>query len=415
VTKLTTTRLRHVDVRAALLAAQGLPTTLSAPASKAGLLAAIRRMHLLQIDTIHVVARSPYLVLWSRLGDYQPRWLDELLAEGKLFEYWAHAACFLPIEDFPLYRRKMLDDNFPALRWSLRWLDAHRALADNLLAHIRDHGPVRSADFKRTNGQGSGWWDWKEEKQALEALFMTGELMIAQRHNFQRLYDLRKRVLPGWDDAHTLTPAEAERQWALRAVQALGVAKPEWVAPYFYRPKTQMVKLLKELAASGALDQVEVTGWRTPGLVHSDNRALVAEIAEGALPVALTTLLSPFDPVVSDRARALDLFGFDYQIECYTPAAKRQYGYFTLPILYQNGLIGRLDAKAHRQTKLFEVRALHLEPRVVLDGELFDALATALRRCAVWHGTPEVVVRQAAPPEAVDLVNCWLAEGSPPA
>jgi uncharacterized protein YcaQ len=366
-------------------------------------------MQLLQIDTIHVVARSPYLVLWSRLGDYQPRWLDELLAEGKLFEYWAHAACFLPIEDFPLYRSKMLDGNFPARRWSLQWLDAHRTLAGDLLAHIRANGPARSADFQRTNGQSTGWWDWKEEKEGLEALFTTGELMVARRYNFQRLYELRERVLPGWDDAQTLTPAEAETQWALRAVQALGVAKPAWVAPYFYRPKTPTAKLLKELADSGALDQVEVAGWDTAGLVHPANRALVAEIAQGAQPVALTTLLSPFDPIVSDRARALDLFGFDYQIECYTPAAKRKYGYFTLPILYQNRLIGRLDAKAHRQTKLFEVRALHLEPGVGPDDELLDALAEMLQHCAAWHGTPEVVVRQAAPPEVTDLVNQRLA------
>jgi uncharacterized protein YcaQ len=229
--------------------------------------------------------------------------------------------------------------------------------------------------------------------------------MVARRHNFQRFYDLRERVLPGWDDAATLPPAEAERQWALTAVQALGVAKPEWVAPYFYRPKIPTVKLIKELTDTGALDQVDVTGWRTPGLVHPANRTLVAEIAQGAQPVALTTLLSPFDPVVSDRARALDLFGFDYQIECYTPAARRKYGYFTLPILYRNGLIGRLDAKAHRQAKLFEVRALHLEPGVALDDELLNALAAMLQRCAAWHETPEVVVRHAAPPEVAELVN----------
>ncbi|HXF62119.1 MAG TPA: crosslink repair DNA glycosylase YcaQ family protein [Caldilineaceae bacterium] len=408
-TRLPTTPLRQEDVRAALLAAQGLPTALSTPATKADALAAIRRMHLLQIDTIHVVARSPYLVLWSRVGAYEPRWLDELLAEGKLFEYWAHAACFLPIEDYPLYRSKMLNDHSSALRWSARWLAEHHTLAGDLLAHIRANGPVRSADFKRANGRGAGWWDWKEEKEGLEALFTAGELMIARRHNFQRVYDLRERVLPGWDDAQALTPAAAEREWALRAVQALGVAKPEWVATYFYRPKSQSVKVLKELVAAGALDQVAVAGWRTPGLVHPANRALVAAIAEGAQPVALPTLLSPFDPVVFDRARALDLFGFDYRIECYTPAHKRQYGYFTLPILYQNGLIGRLDAKAHRQAKLFEVRALHLEPGVALDDELLDALAATLRRCAGWHSTPDVVVRQAEPPELAELVNRRMA------
>lgn len=397
------------DVRAALLAAQGLPTALPAMPTKADLLAAIGRMQFLQIDTISVVARSPYLVLWSRVGDYPLRWLDDLLADGKLFEYWAHAACFLPIEDYPLYRGKMLNDDTSALRWCRQWLADHRAFADGLVGHIRDHGPVRSADFKRTGAPSSGWWDWKEEKNALEAMFYVGDLMIAERRSFQRVYDLRERVLPDWDDALALSLAEAEVQWALRAVQVLGVAKPEWVAPIFYRKQTTVVKLLKELVAAGVLDQVNVQGWSVPGLVHSANRELVAALADGAQHVARTTLLSPFDPLVSDRARALDLFGFDYRIECYTPAAKRRYGYFTLPILYDNALVGRLDAKAHRQAKRFEVRDLYLEPGVVVDDPLIDALAGTLVRCATWHSTPEVVVQRAVPDELAGLLNRRLA------
>jgi uncharacterized protein YcaQ len=192
-------------------------------------------------------------------------------------------------------------------------------------------------------------------------------------------------------------------------VKALGVAKPEWVATYFYRPKTPMYKLLKQLAALGTLHALEVDGWRTPGYVHSDNLAILTKLVDGMHPTTLTTLLSPFDPIVFDRARALELFGFDYRIECYTPAAKRRYGYFTLPILYQNGLVGRLDAKAYRQTKVFEVRALHLEPGITVDDELLDSLATLLRRCANWHGTPEVVVRRSEPSFVADLVNRRLA------
>lgn len=399
-------------VRAALLAAQGLPTVLPATPTKADLLTAIRRMQFLQIDTISVVARSPYLVLWSRLGDYPLRWLDDLLAEGKLFEYWAHAACFLPIEDYPLYRGKMLGDNIPALRWSRKWVADNQELVENLLAHIRDHGPVRSADFQRTGAPGSGWWDWKEEKNALEAMFYIGDLMIAERRSFQRVYDLRERVLPGWDDTRALSLAEAEAQWALRAVQVLGVAKPEWVAPIFYRKKTTVIKVLQELVATGALDQVNVEGWDVPGLVHPANRKLVARLAGGGEHLALTTLLSPFDPLVSDRDRALGLFGFDYRIECYTPAAKRQYGYFTLPILHDNALVGRLDAKAHRQAKRFEVRDLYLEPGVVVDDPLVDALAGLFQRCAAWHGTPEVVVQRTVPGDLAALLNRRLAATS---
>src|SRR5262249_23123184 len=150
-------------------------------------------------------------VLWSRLGDYEPAWLDELLAEGALFEHWAHAACYLPIEDYPLYRRRMLDQ---VGHWqhSRDWVIAHADEIERLLGHIRAHGPVRSADFERRDGRSNGWWDWKPEKLALEHLHNIGELMIARRHQFQRLYDLRERVLPGWDDAAAPPLEEAMRR-----------------------------------------------------------------------------------------------------------------------------------------------------------------------------------------------------------
>src|SRR3712207_5376511 len=146
----------------------------------------VRRMAVLQIDSISVVARSPYLVLWSRLGAYEPRWLDELLAEGKIFEYWSHEACFLPAEDFPLYRHRMLDAESQGWHYSRAWVEAHRLEVERLLAHVREHGAVRSADFERTDGKPGGWWEWKTEKRVLEMLFTSGDLMIARRQNFQR-------------------------------------------------------------------------------------------------------------------------------------------------------------------------------------------------------------------------------------
>src|SRR5690349_3866974 len=171
-------------VRGLMIAAQGLDNCSNAPATKNDMCQIIRQMHVLQIDTIHVVARSPYLVLWSRLGDYTQRWLDDLLADGALFEYWSHAACFLPIEDYPLYRRLMLNQlTWQENRWRA-WMDAHAELVEKLMTHIRENGPVRSADFERTDGAQSGWWNWKDEKTVLEGLFMRGDLMVAKRHNF---------------------------------------------------------------------------------------------------------------------------------------------------------------------------------------------------------------------------------------
>src|SRR3712207_1613870 len=184
----------------------------------------------LQIDSIAVVARSPYFVLWSRLGSYEPSWLDELLAEGALFEYWSHAACFIPLEDYGLHRRLMLEGREKTRPWLL----AHPEAIARVLARVREGGEGRSAEFARVDGRAGGWWEWKPEKRALEHLFAAGELMISRRDpNFHRVYDLRERVLkralPGWEDALAPTYQEVQRALALRAVRALGVAVARWV------------------------------------------------------------------------------------------------------------------------------------------------------------------------------------------
>jgi uncharacterized protein YcaQ len=212
------------------------------------------------------------------------------------------------------------------------------------------------------------WWDWKPEKRALEYLHTAGELMIARRHNFQRLYDLRERVLPTWDDADAPPLDEVWRALALKAVRALGVATARWLPDYFRTPKRGAGALLEGLVQSGEIVAVEVEGQPEPAYVHRDHRALAEAAASGTLRPRYTTLLSPFDPIVWDRARASALFGFDYRIECYTPAEKRRYGYFTLPILHNGALVGRLDPKAHRREGLFEVKVLHLEPGLPVGG-----------------------------------------------
>lgn len=402
--------LSPTAARALMVAAQGLHRRLDRPATKADLLETIRRLGALQIDTIYVVARSPYLALWSRLGDYEPRWLDELLAEGALFEYWAHAACFLPVEDYPLYRHRMLGDGLPGWQESHPYLAKHREEAERMLALIRERGPVRSADFKRQRGRGSGWWDWKPEKRLLEALFNAGELMVARRDSFQRVYDLRGRVLPGWDDSRLPSRDEAWRVLALRAVRALGVATARWVHDYFRVRKWDAAALLEALAAEEALLRAEVEGWEDPAYVHPANAGLAEAALGGELRAELTTLLSPFDSLIWDRQRTRAVFGFDYALECYTPAAKRRYGYFTLPILRRGELIGRLDPKAHRKEGLFEVKALYLEAGVPVSDELVADLASTLVECAAWHGTPEVIVGWSDPPELAGLLQQATSE-----
>lgn len=388
--------------RALLLAAQGLLEP-PAAATEDDVLAAIRRMSLLQIDTISVVARSQYLVLWSRLGSYDPRWLDDLLACGLVFEYWSHAMCFLPIEDYPIYRSRMIERAQGDL-----FLEAHdpkyKAAVHHVLERIRAGGAVRSVDFPDPEKQAGQWWNWKPEKVALDHLFDAGILMLARRDAMQRVYDLRERVLPDWDDSRALSREESWKALTGKAIRSLGVAFPKWIQWYFHdafrrtRFSREVRTILAGLVAEGEIVPVSVEGLSDTAYVHREHRELLGLAAAGELRNTVTTLLSPFDPVVSDRARASALFGFDYRIEVYTPAPRRQYGYYTLPILHRGSLIGRLDPKAHRKERVMEVKAVYLEPGVEVTDDLVISLAAALRRFADWHGTPELIVRRSDPP-----------------
>lgn len=400
--------LAQPALRAMLLAAQGLLEPPAEAPTKVAVLDTVRRMGVLQIDTIHIVARSPYLVLWSRLGDYRPAWLDELLAEGSLFEYWSHAACFLPIEDYALYRPTMFSKREPGANWH-RWRSQNEAVVRQIHDHVREQGAVRSSAFARTDGKSGTWWSWKPAKMALECLFYQGELMIARRENFQRIYDLHERVLPGWSDANLPTPEAIRRTFLLRAVRALGAVPARWATDYYRQPRRRIAHELAEIARSGDLLAAKVEGWDEPVYIHPDHAELARRAADGELRPTVTTLLSPFDPVVWDRDRAVGLFDFFYRIEVYTPAAKRAYGYFTMPILHRGRLVGRLDPKAHRGKGVFEVKGIHLEPGVPITDELSGELAQAIRRCARWHSTPAVELGATEPPALADALRPYLA------
>ncbi len=355
-------------------------------------------MQLLQIDTINVVARSPYLVLFSRLGSYPPTWLEQALSNAHVFETWAHEACFAPVEDLALHR---VYNQQTRRHWGIaKGAASHakqRVELDALLAHIEVLGPVKSSDFERTDGQTTGWWGWKDEKRWLEALFARGELMVARRDRFHRVYDLAHRVVPGLAQMTLPQVDEVRTRFIEKSILALGVAQARWVNDYFrIKPRLKDADL-DDLVARGIVQRVAVQGWTLPGYVHADHAGLLKKAIAGKLEATHTTLLSPFDPLVWDRERALAMFGFDYRIECYTPQAKRRYGYFCLPILHCGELIGRLDAKAHRALGVFEVKALFLEPGVRLSDASVQALALAMGQCAAWHATPQVDVTRTAP------------------
>ncbi len=409
-------RLSQAQARRLQLSAQGLLGSDRRRARRGDVLAAIERMRLLQIDTIHVVARSPYLVLYSRLGGYEPDWLDEALAEGRLAECWAHEACFVPAVDYPLHRAW---SGQRAGHWSYRSAQREhrerRREMDALLEQVRAAGSARAADFAREERAASGWWSWKPEKRWLEAWFALGELMVARRERFQRIYAPAESVLarldPPFDPALAALGADALRQrFVLDSVRALGVCMARWIADYYRLKPAVDERELAPLLASGELIEVAVDGWPAPGYVHRDHRSTLEQAVAGRLRATRTTLLSPFDPLVWDRARLRAMFGFDYAIECYTPAPKRQYGYYVLPILHRGELVGRLDAKAHRREGVFEVKSLHLEEGVRPTPRLWAEVAAAIAAASRWHATPKIRLARCRPADAAATLRAhWRA------
>ena len=269
---------------------------------------------------------------------------------------------------------------------------------------MREKGATRSADFEPSYGKQGTWWDFKQDTLALEYLFDIGEFIVSKREGFQRVYDLQERVRP-WDDQHTPHRDESFRAWIEQTALALGVAPAAWFADYFRLKKATATVALQSLLADGTLVEIAVRGESVPYYAHKSAKKTLKAISDGAIMPTRTVLLSPFDPVAWHRERLLAMFGMDYKIEVYTPGPKRKYGYFTLPILHEGRMVGRLDPKAHRTEKRFEVRAIHLEPDVVVDEKLIHGLARTIRDFAEWHGTPQVSVGTTDPASLGDALR----------
>lgn len=384
--------LSLADARNLHLAAQGLLNKPRRRASLEDIPATISRMSLLQIDTINIVARSPYLVLFSRLGNYPAQWLDESLARGELMEYWAHEACFMPRSDFRLIRHRMLAPEKMGWKYKDAWMQEHEAEIAQLIQHIHDKGPVRSADFEHPRKGASGWWEWKPHKRHLEGLFTAGKVMVIERRNFQRVYDLTHRVMPDWDDERDLvSQTEAEIIMLDNSARSLGIFREQWLADY-YRLKRPALAAWREARA----EQQQIIAVHVEKLgnlwLHDDLLPLLERALTGKLTATHSAVLSPFDPVVWDRKRAEQLFDFSYRLECYTPAPKRQYGYFVLPLLHRGQLVGRMDAKMHRQTGILEVISLWLQEGIKPTTTLQKGLRQAITDFANWQQATRVTL-----------------------
>ena len=383
-------RIPAAMARRIALAATGLADPRPAAPDRGHVRRTIARLGMLQIDSVSVLARAHYLPLFSRLGAYGRTLLDEA-AWGRrpaLFEYWAHEASLLPHGAHPLLRWRMeRAARSEGIYGELgRFAAERRPFIDALLARVRDGGPMSASDAEGQRGPG-GWWGWSDAKRGFEWLFWAGLVTAATRRaSFERVYDLPERVIPpGVLNTPTPTAADAHRALLAQAARALGVATASDLRDYFRLAPPDCAGPLHDLAEAGEIIPVAVEGWKQQAYVHRD--------ARWPRRVAACALISPFDPAMWERTRAERLFGFRYRLEIYTPAHKRQHGYYVLPFLLGDRMVARVDLKAARAASRLHVLSAHAEPHA--PPATAARLAGELRVLANWLGLETVDVTPA--------------------
>jgi uncharacterized protein len=380
-----TEQLSSAEARRVALAAQRFGYARPEKVNQGHLLRTVEWLGLHQIDSVNVLARAHYLPAFSRLGPYNKSLLSQAAwgprGNRRLFEYWAHEASLLPLSLQPLFRWRMAraDRGVAGYRGLRIFANERRAEAMRLLERIRDDGPLGASEFEKGR---TGWWEWSESKRMLEWLFWAGHITTATRGpNFARVYDLTERVIPAETLAlPTPTEAEAHRRLVERASRALGVATAGELCSYFRLTQRDAKQAIADLVEEGELIPAIVPGWPA-AFLHREARC--------PRRIAARALVAPFDPLVWERARTERLFGFHYRIEIYTPAEKRQHGYYVLPFLLNERLVGRVDLKADRSGSRLLVHAVHLEADA--PAETMEELSAELAEMAGWLGLERVV------------------------
>ncbi|MCU1413938.1 MAG: hypothetical protein JWN80_1278 [Microbacteriaceae bacterium] len=377
------TSLSAAQARRIALAAQGFGAAPPATVGTRQLNLGIQRLNLLQLDSVNVFERSHYLPLFARLGAYDRARLDKLVfsPRSQYIEYWAHQAAVIPVEDWPLFRWRM---EFYRARHSREgsWGGANGDMMNWLLEELATKGPLPASKIEHeSNARRGPWWGWSDVKLGLETLFFQGDVATAGRTRFERSYGLTEQVVPARLLDVDVPKADAIRELVRRSVRALGIGTLSDIADYYRLRNDETKAAVAELVEAGEVVPVTVEGWNRPAFLHADAR----------MPrrIETTALLSPFDPVVWERDRALRMFGFHYRIEIYTPAPKRVFGYYTLPLLIDDGVVGRIDLKSDRQNGLLRVQSAWREA-----GSNPDPLRVVplLRRIADWQGLGEILV-----------------------
>ncbi|MEX2223334.1 MAG: crosslink repair DNA glycosylase YcaQ family protein [Candidatus Rokuibacteriota bacterium] len=368
----------------------------------------------LQMDSINVLERAHYLTVWSRFGPYDRARLDRLVYRRRLFlEYWAHAACLVPASMLPWWKRAMLDYRLRHTGWS-NWLRRNAKLLAFVTDAVRANGPMGHAEMeaRRPRRGRAGWWDWRPVQHAIHYLWMTGVLTVHSRRHFQKRFDLMERVAAAAPDAPAVSSEQFLRWHVERSLHAMGAATELDLSRYLTYPRLPRAArraALRAMVAEGLVTEIALEGLPSRWLVLTRDLPALRRAGRRRTVSDGTTLLAPFDSLLWHRDRVSRLFGFDYRIEVYTPGPKRVHGYYTLPILHHGHLIGRLDAKAHRDARYLEVRHVHFEPWVArarppaagwgqVDGDsVVVELADAMASLAVFVGADRVTLGRVTP------------------
>ncbi len=342
---------------------------------------------LVQIDSVNVLVRSQELPLFSRLGAHPRSLISDATADGELFEYWGHEAAHIPTKHHHLFRWRMAEADSTSY-WKYWWADLDKFrpnFIDEVLERVRVDGPLVAGDVRTRNGPKGTWWDWDHGKRALELLFYRGDITATRRPNdFARMYELTSQRLPrAVLEVSTPTEADARRELLRLASKSLGIATAKDLADYYRQKATPCRPLIEQLVESGDLQRVKVQGWKDP--------AYLAKGAKIPRTVDARALLSPFDSLVWFRPRVERLFNFHYRIEIYVPEPQRVYGYYVLPFLLGDSLVGRVDLKADRQSGTLRVNGSFAEDAVDRN-TVASALAEELKLMAEWLGLSDVTV-----------------------
>jgi uncharacterized protein YcaQ len=349
---------RQLIFNCQLLSEGKIPTTLKV----------IQHLSYVQIDTISVVERAHHHVVWTRNPKYKPGDINELVKKRKVFEHWSHAASYLPIKDyrFTLPLKKRFKEK--------AWYSKDTKLMKDVLKRITNEGPLRSKDFKNIKKGNAGWWDWKPAKNALEQLFLNGELEISYRENFQKVFDLTERVIPSAIDISVPTDSEYMQYLIVRSLRSYGIATIDEMA---YLQKKPIKDLLRaeadKMFENKQICLVKVSG--NSNLYYALKSAIKDFDKTSTVKTSQVNIFSPFDNLLIQRKRLSEIFGMEYNLECYVPAPKRKYGYFSLPIFKGTKPFCRIDCKVDRKKRSFTILSIHYEGKSkIIDSKLMNKL-----------------------------------------